>query len=728
MSAPPAAVPTASPHAADAGHTPFVPATTVLPELTVRAVVLGAFLGIVFAASSVYLALKVGLTVSASIPIAVLSITIFRAFARATILENNIVQTTGSAGESIAAGIAFTLPALLLMGYELEPWRVLLVGLLGGVLGVLMMIPLRHGLIVQEHGKLPYPEGTACADVLMVGEQGGTNARTVFAGFGVGVLYKLLASGIRLWNDLPERALRWYRGASVGADISPELLGVGYIIGPKISATMLAGGVLAYLVLMPAIVLFGGSLDHPLYPETQLLIRDMGPDALRKAYVLYIGAGAVATGGIISLLRSVPTIVNAFRAGVRTFRASRRTDTGDILDVPRTARDLPLAVVLVGSCVLVLAMWLIPALHINLVSAVLIVLFGFFFVTVSSRITGEIGSSSNPISGMTVATLLITCLLFLAVGWTGTGYRAMALVTGAIVCVAASNGGTTSQDLKTGYLVGATPRNQQIALLVGVITSSLVIGFTVILLNRAYTTVAVEDYGTATVTHVSTDHDRGPDGRMYTVGFQRETGRAIPPGRYLTDSVGHVRYVVDPGIGGTITRGADGRHVTKLSAPKAQLFALIIDGILTRRLPWSLVLLGVFTAGVMELCGVASLPFAVGVYLPISTSAPIMVGGCVRWLVDRRSRSRTEDAESSPGTLFSSGYIAGGAIAGLVLAAVVGLGLGDHIDLSRHLGALGSGPVTSPAWTDLRDLWSLFWFGALAVALYVVGARAAPRA
>ncbi|MBI5514858.1 MAG: oligopeptide transporter, OPT family [Deltaproteobacteria bacterium] len=710
------------PHAAAAevaGHKPYVPAEESPAELTVRAVLLGSLLGIVFAASSVYLALKVGLTVSASIPIAVLSITIFRAFGRATILENNIVQTAGSAGESIAAGIAFTLPALLLMGYELEPWRVLAVALLGGLLGVLMMIPLRHGLIVKEHGRLPYPEGTACADVLIVGEKGGMDARTVFTGFGVGVVYKLLASGLKVWNEAPERLLRWYRGGSVGAEVSPELLGVGYIIGPKISATMLAGGVLGYLVLMPAIALFGGELTRPLYPETHHLIRDMGPNALRKAYVLYIGAGAVATGGIVSLLRSLPTIVGAFRAGWKTFRDSRAgASSGEA--VPRTARDLPLTVVVLGSLGLVLAMWLLPALQLNLVSAVLIVLFGFFFVTVSSRITGEIGSSSNPISGMTVATLLITCLLFLAAGWTGSGYRAMALLTGAIVCVAASNGGTTSQDLKTGYLVGATPRRQQLALLAGVVSSAMVIGYTVIMLNRAYTTVAPQDYGEARVTVVTSQTERAPDGRDYRVGFQRESGQAIPSGRYLVEPDGRVRFVVDPGIGGTVTTDANGRRVTKLVAPKAQLFALIIDGILTRRLPWSLVLLGVFLALMMELCGVASLPFAVGVYLPISTSVPIFCGGLVRWLVDRRRKG--DDGESSPGTLLSSGYIAGGAIAGLVLAAVQGAGAAERIDLSQRVSVLVGGRE------NVLDLWALGWFAALAALVYVVGTRRAPAA
>ena len=688
---------------------------------------LGAVLGVVFAASSIYLALKVGLTVGASIPIAVLSITIFRAFGRATLLENNIVQTAGSAGESLAAGVAFTLPALLLMGYELDPWQVTLVALLGGALGVLAMIPLRRGLIVEEHGTLKYPEGTACADVLRVGEEGGTSARTVFTGFGLGALYKLLASGLHLWKEAPSRALSWYRGGSVGAEISPELLGVGYIIGPRTAATILAGGVFGYLVAMPAIALFGGGLDTPLFPATQQLIRDMGPDDLRRSYVLYIGAGAVATGGIISMVRSLPTIARALRSALVGHHRARSAREA----TPRTERELPPALVLGGLAAVTVAIWLLPALRMNLVATLLVIAFGGLFVTVSSRITGELGSSSNPVSGMIVATLLLTCLLFLAVGWTGSGYRAMALVLGAIVCVAAANGGTTSQDLKTGYLVGATPRHQQVALLVGVVTSALVIGLTMTALNRAYTTVVPRDYGSARVTVVSAQRERGPDGALYAVGYQRESGRAIPPGRYLVDPAGgHVRFVVDPGIGGTATE-VDGRHVAKLSAPKAQLFTLIIDGILTHRLPWSLVLIGVFLALMMELCGVAALPFAVGVYLPLATSVPMMVGGCLRWLAERRARDESPEAaafETSPGTLMASGYIAGAAIAGLTLAIAAGLGAADHLDASRLLGPLGesygfANSTRAAIWRNLQDVWALGWFAVLCTTLYRTAVR-----
>jgi putative OPT family oligopeptide transporter len=714
-------------------HQPYVSPFADIRELTVRGVALGSVLGIIFAASSVYLALKVGLTVSASIPIAVLSITIFRFFGKATILENNIVQTAGSAGESIAAGVAFTLPSLLLMGYELESAKVLVISLLGGLLGVLMMIPLRHGLIVEEHGKLTYPEGTACADVLIVGETGGTNAKTVLSGFGIGFLYKLLADPLKLFNMNPDTRFTSWRGASIGGELSPEMLGVGYIIGPKTSSEMMAGGVLAYLILIPLIAFFGQYLPAPVFPATTL-IRDMDPDTIRSKYVLYIGAGAVATGGFVSLARSMPTIVNAFRAGVKNFSTGTK---GKKADVPRTMQDLPFSVVVYGSIGLVVLMWLAPMLEIKFVPALLIMLFGFFFVTVSSRITGEIGSSSNPISGMTVATLLITCLLFLAAGWVGVEYRAMALTTAAIVCIAASNGGTTSQDLKTGFLVGATPRRQQIALLVGVITSALVIGSTLLFLNRSYTTIAAESYAdTLPKSAVTAKAMTGPDGATYHVGFMSESGKAIPQGKYLVDDAGKIAYVIDPGIAGRVHFATDkvdsplpapasaekkgtqlgpdhqtydvllvgegagvaaGRYlatggklawhlrdVKKFDAPKASLFALIIDGILTRKLPWSLVLTGVMLAIVMELCGVASLPFAVGVYLPLSTSVPIFCGGAVRWLVDKK-RKGAGDEEFSPGTLLSSGYIAGGAIAGLVGAVVAGLSWEDKLDLGSKL-------------------------------------------
>ena len=687
---------------------PYISPQENLKEFTFRAVFIGAILGIVFAASSVYLALKVGMTVSASIPIAVLSITLFRVLGRATILENNIVQTTGSAGESIAFGVATTMPVFLLLGQEMNLMPILWMSLLGGILGVLMMIPLRKGLIVKEHGKLTYPEGTACADVLIVGEEGGSNAKTVFMGFGIGALYKFLNAGVRLWAEIPDRMLTFFKGASVSAEVTPELLGVGYIIGPKVSANMLAGGMLSYLILIPAIKIFGENITSVMFPATTL-IKDMTPGMVRNAYVLYIGAGAVATGGIISLIKSFPTIISAFQRGFRTFLDSRKgKNVNEVIE--RTDRDLPMWVVVFGSLGLVLAIWLAPILHINAISAVLIVLFGFFFVTVSSRITGEIGSSSNPISGMTVATLLITCLLFLAAGWTGVGFRAMALSTAAIVCIAASNGGTISQDLKTGFLVGATPKYQQLAIMIGVISSALVIGWIVIALNNAYTTIVPIKYPEYVANiPVGTPVQKGPDGQTYRVLHINEQTGNVLVGKYLVDQTNHIKYLVDPGIAGTVSE-VNGKPVTKLDSPKARLFSLIIDGILTQKLPWGLVLIGIFLALVMELVGVSSLPFAVGLYLPLSSSAPIMAGGMIRAMVDKKRKGTAMEAEFSPGVLMSSGFIAGAAIMGVLLAALTGFNVDQKIDLSGYLGGLAT-----------ADWFALIPFVILMYILYRVG-------
>jgi putative OPT family oligopeptide transporter len=736
-----------------------------MTEMTLKGLVLGSILGIAFAASSVYLGLKVGLTVSASIPIAVLSITIFRALGKATILENNMVQTVGSAGESIAAGVAFTLPSLLLMGQDLEFMRILLVGLFGGMLGVLMMIPLRHGLIVQEHGKLTYPEGTACADVLIVGDKGGTSAKTVFMGAGVGFLYGFLNLISRFWKETTDWSFRFFKGASISAEVAPPMLGVGYIIGPKTSANMMAGGALAFIVIIPLIKVIGEGLNQAIFPSTEL-IRDMSPGQIRNAYVLYIGAGAVATGGIISLIRSIPSIIGAFKRGMGSLAASRK---GTQVVVPRTERDIPLTYVLGGSLALILAIWAAPILQINLVSAILIILFGFFFVTVSSRITGEIGSSSNPISGMTVATLLITCLLFLAVGWTGVDFRAMALTTAALVCVAASNGGTISQDLKTGFLVGATPSRQQIGILVGVLTSAIVIGWTLLSLNEAMTTYSARNYPDFTAQVPADAKIVEHDGKAYhQISVPEPTGN-VPTGRYLVNDQGKIVYLIDPGVCGTDLERADrlsgppysgfnagalpegtptflmadgpakileltserngigsGRYlldssgaithrlspVTKYDAPKARLFSLIIDGILTHKLPWALVLTGIALALLMELVGVSSLPFAVGLYLPISTSTPIFVGGLIRKIVDKKRKTSATEAEFSPGVLVASGLIAGGAIAGLTQAIFFILDWNAAFDLSSWVGALAH-----------SDLWALVPFAALALFLYFVAGR-----
>lgn len=717
--------------------------------MTLRALIVGALLGIAFAASSVYLGLKVGLTVSASIPIAVLSITLFRAFGRASILENNIVQTTGSAGESIAAGVAFTLPSLLLMGFELDVWRTTLVALLGGTLGVLLMVPLRRGLIVREHATLPYPEGTACAQVLIVGDRGGTNARTVFGGFFAGGGFSLLGSLGRFWAEVPSWSFdRFYRGGSLSIETNPALLGVGYIIGTRISLVMLAGGVLSFLVLVPAVHLFGADLTSPLIGGGATPVREMTPGQIRNAFLLYIGAGAVAAGGLVSLVRSLPSLMAAFG---RTARTLADDDTAAV--DTRTDRDLPPQLVLGGVLALAIAILLAPRLGMTLPTTLLVLLFGFFFVTVSSRITGQIGSSSNPISGMTVATLLATCLLFLAAGRTGVSYKELALCTAALVCVAASNGGTISQDLRTGYLVGATPWRQQVAILVGVASSALVIGLTLTYLNGAATTIVPRSFPTflasdsAQQAISSGESDRlvfekeftAFRGSEYRALHVRHATGGVPVGKYLVGDDDRIAFLVDPGVCGveTVQRAPDGsveKVVSKFDAPKAQLFRLIIDGVLDRDLPWALVLIGVFIALTMELCGVPSLPFAVGAYLPFSTSTAIAVGGITRALADRRARREAIDADSSPGVLCASGLIAGGAIAGLLFAALSGIEVtitdaAGHVrpaSLLQHYGIELAprllGAESARALLDNAN-WSILPFVALALLLFFVASR-----
>jgi putative OPT family oligopeptide transporter len=681
-------------------HKPYVPDKAVMPELTWPAVVVGALLGIIFGASSLYLVLKVGMTVSASIPVAVLSITLFRMFSnltgfrRATILENNIVQTTGSAGESIAFGVGVTMPALMLLGFDMDVVRVMTVGVLGGLLGILMMIPLRRAFIVKQHRELTYPEGTACADVLIVGEEGGATAKTVFVGFGVAFLYKFFMAALHLWKDTVGIPLSTKAGAGLkkgilDGELAPELLGVGYIIGPRIASIMVAGGVLAYLVLVPAIAFVGESLDKPLAPSTQMLIRDMKVSDLRNNYILYIGAGAVTTGGIISMFTALPLILASIRSGLRDIRSGK--DAGrNGLGVARTEQDLPMSFVLIGSFLLILALAASPKLGLGLslhgiVGAVLIVLFGFLFVTVSSRLTGEVGSSSNPISGMTVATLLFTCLIFLALSQAGflvldKGVTLTALSIAAVVCIAASNGGTTSQDLKTGFLIGATPRLQQWAILIGALTSALVIGVTLLLLNEAGTVYSkkkenLPDYHVTNVAELTETQRVGgqyaaEDSKVYHVLRVREGDIAgVLPGQYLVDDAGGIQYLADPAINGRLTEFDDGTPRTnKFDAPKTRLMALIIDGILNQKLPWGLVLLGAFIAITLELSGVSSLPFAVGVYLPLSTTVPIFLGGAIRWFVDKVKKRSAAEADMSPGVLLSSGYIAGGAIGGVLIA------------------------------------------------------------
>jgi putative OPT family oligopeptide transporter len=745
----------------EAGFHAYIPPQAAMREFTPRAVILGALLGVIFGASSLYLVLKVGLTVSASIPVAVISLALFRVWSKfggrdATILENNIVQTAGSAGESIAFGLGVTMPAIMILGFDLEIGRVMLVALLGGLLGILMMIPLRRALIVAQHKELKYPEGTACAEVLKAGANAdsramasaaaqaeaeaavrrGTHAspsaKAIFTGFGIGLVYKTMMSALKLWKDTPEKIFGApLKSGSISCEISPELLGVGYIIGPRISSIMMAGGVLSYCLLIPLIKFFGEGMSIAL-PPGHMPISQMSPNDVRGAFVLYIGAGAVAAGGIISLARSLPTILHGIRAGLTDFRKAAVAHTA----VLRTERDLSMKFVAMGVAVLIVAILAARTLHMNLLGAVLIVVFGFLFVTVSSRLTGEIGSSSNPISGMTVATLLFTCLIFLLMGWTGPAFYVTALSVGGIVCIASSNGGTTSQDLKTGFLVGSTPKFQQIAILIGSTASALVLGPILLGLNNAATVyvpvaqVAPGLHVPAGVELVQSEKISGPQAKDDTRTFkiwQKTDDAGGPPGKYLVDEAGAVAWLVDPGVNGLHKTRPDGTEVRKYDAPKATLMSYIIKGILDRKLPWALVLFGVMISVVLELCGVGSLAFAVGVYLPISSSSPLFVGGLVRWLVDRRirhelrehnldERQLTAEGDKSPGVLLASGYIAGGAIAGIIIAFIA--------------GALGSVDTRITKWADAAnpffaggnsDLLALLPFLLLTVFLYFVG-------
>ncbi len=608
---------------AKATFKPYVPATQSPREFTGKAIVLGILFGLLFGASTVYLGLRAGLTVSASIPIAVLAISVLKRLGGSTILENNIVQTIGSAGESLAAGVVFTIPALIFL-VPLGPayfnyFQITILAIAGGVLGVLMMIPLRRALIVKEHGVLPFPEGTACGDVLIAGERGGALAKIVFIGLGVGALWKGLSWIVQIFRTTIGYTFArtsFFPNASINLDLSPEYMGVGYVIGPRIAGVMFAGGVLSWLVLLPLLSYLGNFMTVPLppVPASGLRIDQMSAGQLWSAYIRYTGAGAVLAAGLITLARTVPTIVTSFSESVKDFGGA----TGGAPVRARTERDMPLGIVVAGTLLLAAFLVIAPGAPTqgNVLAAILVVLFGFFFVTVSSRITGLIGSSSNPISGMTIATLILTCTIFVAVGWVGDTYAPIAIGVGAVVCIAAAIAGATSQDLKTGYIVGATPFYQQIGLVVGVVTSAFVIGITTL---------------------------------------------------YLHD---------------VMTIGSD-----SLPAPQATLMSTIIRGLLSQNLPWGLVLVGVFISVTLELCGIRSLSFAVGSYLPIATTAPIFVGGIVRWWVESKTGRRGE-SEISSGTLFSSGLIAGGSLAGILYAALFGRNVLLAADDAETLGLI----------------------------------------
>lgn len=756
---------------------PYIPASvTTLRELTVLPLIVGTLLGIVFGASSLYLVLKTGLTVSASIPVAVIAITLFRLLSKmgardATILESNVMQTTGSAGESIAFGVGVTMPAILILGFDLEIWRVTLVAVLGGLLGILMMIPLRRALIRDQHGILKYPEGTACAQVLIAGaskesreaahDAGGDvssdsqvlhRGKIIAAGFGLGFLYKSVMDVFSAWNpepgkDLPDNVLK---GGSIHLENNPALLGVGYIIGPYISAIMVGGGVLSYLVLIPLIKFFGDGLTGPLAPATGKTIAEMSPGQIRGEYILYIGAGAVTAAGIISLGRSLPTIWSGLKSGLADLRGS----SGDANGTERTDQDLSMKWVIIGLIVLLGAIMLSPSLGlfilndpvVSFLGALLIIILGFLFVTVSSRLTGEVGSSSNPISGMTVATLLFTCLVFLGLGWTAADpYFVTALSIGGIVCIAASNGGTTSQDLKTGFWVGGTPRRQQIAILVGALASALVLGPLLLYLNTGGTYYQKVD-PTNFATGFSVGEDKlfreGGQAKRETVHtgeyvsdttqyhvWQNTDPKSGPIGKYLVNNQGQPVYLVDPAINGVVKEDSNGNKLTRYDAPKATLMSYIIKGVLGQDLPWGLVLIGAMIAILLEIVGVPSLAFAVGLYLPLATSAPIFVGGIVRKVVDVYLKKKlaakklsddeiVAETDKSHGVLLASGYIAGGAIAGILIAIFAVVPWLKSIQDSSAKWAAASNPFFGgdTGW----------WLGAvpfllLAILLYFVG-------
>jgi putative OPT family oligopeptide transporter len=611
-----------------------VPPEAEPAEFTPRAVILGCLFGLVFGAVTVYLALRAGLTVSASIPIAVLAIAVFKKIGKSTILENNIVQTIGSAGESVASGVVFTTPAFLFIAGGKDYFtyvQIMTLAAVGGVLGVLMMVPMRRALIVKEHGTLPYPEGTACAEVLVAGERGGQMARTVFGGFWVALAYTLLQKVGLLWRETfrfatgPRSA---FPNSTLTSEVTTEYLGVGYIIGPRIAGIMVSGSVLSWIALIPLLSMFVPDAtvhaDLKKLGFTQEWIDGHTPaDWFYRAYIRYIGAGAVTMAGISTLLRTLPTIIASVRGSVGDIRSVRGAAGEDA--VKRTDRDLPIKAVLGASVALALIIALLPNVptgHFpgNLVSAILILVFGFFFAGVSSRITGLIGNSSNPISGMTIATLLGTTLIFLSLGMGGDAYQAAALCVGAIVCIAAANAGATSQDLKTGYLVGATPIRQQIGLIIGVLVSVFVIGFTILALHNSYL---------------------GPIGEA------------------------------------------------RLPAPQGTLMATIIKGVLSRDLPWGFIFVGAALSLVVQLCGVSGLAWAVGAYLPISTTFPIFVGGGMRWITDRL-RGRSEESEVSAGMLYSTGLVAGGSIGGLAIAALGSVEWGWVRAFTSAAGSLGA--------------------------------------
>lgn len=601
---------------------PYIPADRVMPELTVTSIIMGVLLAVIFGAANAYLGLRVGMTVSASIPAAVISMGVIRIIMRKnSILESNMVQTIGSAGESLAAGAIFTMPALFLWAEEglcsmPSLVEITLIALCGGVLGVLFMVPLRNALIVKEHQTLLYPEGTACADVLLAGEEGGANASTVFSGMGLAAVFKFVVDGLKVIPADVSAAFKSFKG-EIGMEVYPALLGVGYIVGPKIASYMFVGSVFGWLVIIPLICLFGP--DTWLYPaEAGKTIAQLyaggGAAAIWSTYVKYIGAGAIATGGIISLIKSLPLIVRTFSDSMKSVKGGKNTSTA------RTAQDLPMQFILIGIVAMVVIIWAVPAIPVTLLGAALIVIFGFFFATVSSRMVGLVGSSNNPVSGMAIATLLIATMAIKGSGKTGIDGMTAAIAIGSVICIIAAIAGDTSQDLKTGYLLGATPKKQQIGELIGVLASGLAIGGVLYLLNAAW------GYG----------------------------GAEVP-------------------------------------APQATLMKMIVEGIMGGNLPWNLVFVGVFLALGLEILRIPVMPFAIGLYLPIYLNATIMIGGVVRMVMDARKNvdEKTKEQQSTDGTLYCAGMIAGEGLVGILLAIFAVFGINTSIGESVNFGNIG---------------------------------------
>lgn len=631
---------------------PYIKANQILPEVTLKAIVLGSILSVVFGIANAYLGLKVGMTVSASIPAAVISMALLRSiFKKVSVLENNIVQTIGSAGESLAAGIIFTVPAFFIWNaqgfeYKITQWQIIGLSLLGGSLGILLMIPLRKYLVEREHGRLAFPEGTACAEIIVAGDEGGSKATQVFLGIGLGALYKVLMNLSRLWPEIPNINLFWGKenkglpGANIGIDATPSLLGVGYIIGPKIAALMFGGAVMGYIGIAPLLAYIGQQAPGIIVAPANLPLSELDPGQLRNFYIKYLGVGAVALGGFVSLVKSIPVIMHSFTAGFSQLMGKKIPEQ----DIPRTDRDLPLSLVLVGSLVVIILIWLFPSTELHILGAALAVMFGFFFVVVAARIVGIVGSSSSPVSGMTIATLLVTCLILLSFGVSGTTGMITAMSVGTVVCIAVCMSGDIAQDLKTGYLLGATPKSQQWTEFVGLLFPALAMGAVIFLLNNAF-------------------------------GFVQ-----------------------------------DATHPEPLLAPQANVMATVVQGVMHGNLPWIPIICGMMLAASIELVGIGSLPFAIGLYLPIDLSTPIMAGGLIALLLRKSERDEiTYKRKQENGILFGSGLVAGDAIVGVGIAGLVAAFAGYRSFYEAHEGKALIG--------EIGPLLSIICFAAL-VAIY----------